>query len=204
MTDLALEYLVQYGAWLLFVATFLSCLAVPMPASILMIAAGAFAAAGEFSILTVSGAALTGAILGDQLGYGLGRIGRNWMEHKAQYHPKYGAVLTKAKNLIHARGGIGVFLSRWLFSPLGPYVNLAAGASGYPWAAFVLWDALGEAIWVFLYVGIGYVFGENLDAAIEFASDFSGILAGIGVMILSGLWLVTAYRAHRIRLSNSA
>ena len=73
MTDWLLALVPQYGLWLLAGVTFLSCLALPIPASILMLTAGGFAAAGDFDLWQALGASCCGAILGDQLGYGLGR-----------------------------------------------------------------------------------------------------------------------------------
>jgi membrane protein DedA with SNARE-associated domain len=65
----------EHGVPVLFVATFLSCLAVPIPSSLLMLAAGAFVASGDLAALPVAAAALGGAVLGDQLGYGIGHSG---------------------------------------------------------------------------------------------------------------------------------
>ena len=42
-------------------------------------------------------------------------------------------------------GGAGVFFSRWLVTPLGPWINLASGAAAYSWLRFTLWDFLGES-----------------------------------------------------------
>ena len=68
MTEWLLELVPHYGTWLVAVVTFLSCLALPVPSSILMLAAGGFAASGDLMLWQVTGAALAGAILGDQIG----------------------------------------------------------------------------------------------------------------------------------------
>ena len=75
MTDWLLALVPQYGVWLLAGSTFLSCLALPIPASILMLAAGGFASAGDLSMTGAAGAALAGAVAGDQTGYFAGRAG---------------------------------------------------------------------------------------------------------------------------------
>ena len=75
MTDWLLALVPQYGVWLLAVCTFLSCLALPVPASILMLAAGGFVAAGDLSLTGSVAAALAGAVAGDQAGYFGGRWG---------------------------------------------------------------------------------------------------------------------------------
>ena len=62
MTDWLLALVPQYGLWLLFFVTLFSCLALPLPASIMMLTAGGFAAAGDFLLWQAVLAALAGAL----------------------------------------------------------------------------------------------------------------------------------------------
>ena len=62
MTDVVLALVPHYGPWVLAIATFLSCLALPAPASLLMIAGGAFVASGDLSLVYTAGAAFAGAV----------------------------------------------------------------------------------------------------------------------------------------------
>ncbi len=75
MTDWVLAAVPAYGPWLVAFVTFLSCLALPVPASVLMLAAGGFAAAGDVSFAAVASAALLGAVAGDQTGFWAARLG---------------------------------------------------------------------------------------------------------------------------------
>jgi membrane protein DedA with SNARE-associated domain len=197
MSDWILLSLADYGLPLLFLTTALSCLALPVPASLVMLTSGAFSASGDLALVPTALAALAGALIGDQLGYFIGRAGQTRLHGHLDRYPKRAALLARAVSLLRHRGGAGVFLSRWLFSPLGPYVNFAAGAAAVTWPRFTLWGAAGEALWVSLYVGLGYAFADNLSAVAEFASDISGLLAGLAVMTGSGLWLHRALHDHR-------
>ena len=194
MSDWIFQTLAAHGVPLLALATLLSCLALPVPSSLMMLAAGAFAASGDLALTGAALAALAGALLGDQLGFALGRSGQSRLDRLIAAHPKRAAILARATALLRRRGGAGVFLSRWLFSPLGPYVNFAAGAAGLGWVRFTAWAAAGETIWVSLYTGLGYAFADNLAAVAEFASDISGLLAGLALMGGTGLWLARALR----------
>jgi len=80
MTELFLSLVIQYGVIILFVTTFLSCIALPVPASLVMLAGGGFAANGDLSLAGVLGAAYLGAVLGDQAGFRIGRSGAVWLE----------------------------------------------------------------------------------------------------------------------------
>jgi membrane-associated protein len=190
MTEGLLELVPEYGAALVLVATFLSCLAIPVPSSLIMLAAGAFVAAGDLSLVSVALAALVGAVLGDQAGYWVGRRGGAAVWARMMRHPKTNKMLGRAQASLHARAGITVYLSRWLFSPLGPYVNLAAGATRLGWPRFTIADLLGEATWVTIYVGMGYLFSARIDEMADLLGSIAGTLAAGTVTFLLGrvLW----------------
>lgn len=177
----------NYGSAALFAVTFLSCLAVPVPASLMMLAGGAFAASGDLVLTTAILSAYGGALGGDQTGYLIGRSCATPLERWAAAGRNRAFLLGRARASIDEWGGVGVFLSRWLVSPLGPYVNFASGAGRMHWARFSAWGAAGEVIWVGLYVGLGYMFAESLPVVVEFAADFNGVIAG-GVVAV-GLWM---------------
>ncbi len=189
MTDTLLALVPQYGAALLMVVTFLSCLALPVPASIMMLTGGAFAAGGDLSLLSVGGAAYAGAVAGDQVGYAIGRFGEGWIDRQTRAHPRRLALLERARAFSRRWGGPGVFFSRWLVSPLGPYVNFLSGAADVGWRRFALWAMAGEAVWVGLYVGLGYGFASRLEAVAEILGNVSGALAAGLVTVLLGLFL---------------
>ena len=194
MTDWLLALVPQYGIYLLGLCTFASCLALPIPASILMLAAGGFIAAGDLALVGSVGAALCGAVAGDQVGYLGGRWGgRRLIERLG----KRAAPLSRATAFLARRGGIAVFLSRWLVSALGPYVNLAAGAARQPWGQFTFWGVAGEMVWVGIYVGLGYSFTGNIEAASAMALNLLGFF-GAGALALGlGAWLFSMLRSER-------
>ncbi|HPE24971.1 DedA family protein [Albidovulum sp.] len=196
MSDWLLALLPDYGLWILALATYLSCLAVPMPASLLMLAAGGFAAAGDFALSQAMGAALAGAVAGDQTGFAIGRFGGRTLLARIERQGKRAALVARARALL-ARGFLAaVFLSRWLVSPAGPWVNLAAGAAGHGWARFTAAGVAGELVWVGLYTGMGHLFVGNLQAAEDLIGSLLGLVGGAAAMVLAGLWLRAAMR-HR-------
>ncbi|MBZ0128188.1 MAG: VTT domain-containing protein [Rhodobacteraceae bacterium] len=199
MTDMILAMVPTYGLPLLAAVVFLSCLALPVPSSLAMLTSGSFVGAGDLALVPTVLTALFAALAGDQTGYLIGRKAGapalRWLARKRDRK----VLIARARAWIARRGGIGVFLSRWLFSPLGPYVNLIGGATGLGWTRFTLWGAAGEAVWVAMYVGLGVVFAGNIAAGAELAADFSGILAGGAISLFLGLRLVALGRRHRHR-----
>ena len=194
MTETLLALVPQYGLYLVGLATFFSCLALPIPSSLIMLTAGAFVAAGDLGLVPVTALALGGAVLGDQAGYLIGARGGAVLARASQAG-KAAHLMQQAREMSDRWGGPGVFLSRWLFSPLGPYVNFATGAAGMAWARFALWGALGEAVWVAVYVGLGYSFGAHIEALAAILGNFSGTLAAGAVTVGLGIWLRGALRS---------
>lgn len=197
MTDWLLALVPTYGLWLLAATTFFSCLALPFPASILMLTAGGFVAAGDLDLSATFAAAAAGGIAGDQLGFWAGRWLGVPLLARVRRDPARDKLLGRAVAIMQARGVAGVFLTRWLFSPLGPWVNLTAGSTGYGWHRFSLASVAGEAVWSGLYVGMGYVFAGNIEAASEMLGSALGFVAAGAVMIGLGIWLLKLLRAQR-------
>ena len=73
-------------------------------------------------------------------------------------------------------------------------MNLIAGAADLPRKRFTLWGALGEAVWVALYVGLGYAFAGRLDALIPIVVDWSGLVLALGLGLGAAVLLVQRVR----------
>ena len=186
MTDALYGLVPVYGAWALFVATFLSCLALPIPSSLLMLAAGAFVASGDLAAGPVVAGALAGAVLGDQLGYGIGRIGGRRLWARLLSRPRSGRLATRAEAALHRRAVGTVYFTRWLLSALGPWVNFAAGATRLGWGQFSVVSLLGEITWVALYVGLGFVFAARVEDLGATVGSIIGALCAGAVAALLG------------------
>lgn len=199
LSDWLLGLVPTYGPWLIAASTFFSCLALPVPVSILMLTAGGFVASGDLSAPQIVLAALAGAVAGDQTGFRIGRAGGEPLLARLGRDARTGKLIARATDQMQRRGAIGIFLTRWLFSPVGPYANFAAGATGYGWPGFTVWGVLGEAVWVGLYIGLGYGFAGNIEAASDMAGSVLGILAGVAAMGGFGLWLVNALWLDKAR-----
>jgi len=198
MTEALLDLVPRYGLYLIGLSTFLSCLALPIPSSLIMLSAGAFVAVGDLAMITTAGGAFAGAVLGDQAGYLIGARGGASMRRLSGHRARVAALMSQASDLSACWGGPGVFLSRWLFSPLGPYMNFVAGAAGMAWPRFALWGAMGEAVWVALYVGLGYSLATQIEAVGAILGNLSGALAAGAVTVGLGLWLRAILRAEKV------
>lgn len=185
MTETFLTLVATWGVYAISLSAFLSCLLVPVPTALVMLAGGAFAAAGDLSVQNVLFGAWLAAVLGDQTGFHVGRRMGPLIERYAYRRRKTREAHDKARNWVAAKGEYAVFLSTWALAPMGPYVNFAAGAGGLGLLRFTVWDALGEAIWVGVYVMAGFFFASEIAALAEIlekASGFLVCLAGAGLI----------------------
>lgn len=199
MSESFLNVVASYGVWVVFASAYVSCLAVPIPTALVMLSAGAFAASGDLSLAMVFAAALVGAILGDQTGFALGRFGGARVLDRLAQSRKRRALLDRARAFVQRWGGMGVFFSTWLVAPLGPWVNFAAGANRLGWMRFTLADISGELIWVSVYVGLGYGFGDRITQIADLLSNSVAFLLGILVTGVLGWMLMHAARKDRAR-----
>ena len=196
MTDSILELATTYGLPFLALITGLSCLALPVPVSIVMMLSGSFVATGDFELWEVFGAAYSAALAGDQVGFLIGRAGGTPILGWISRNPARASLIEKAKAQIDSKGWVAVFLTRWLFSPLGPYVNFIGGAAAMNWLKFTIPGAAGELVWVTLYVGMGYFFSSNISAIADLASSASGFLAAGAVAVFLGWRLLVVLRKN--------
>ena len=154
----------RHGASVLFLAALLSCAGVPIPTSALMLAAGAFVASGDMQFLPVALTTLAGAILGDQIGYGAGRAGGQPLWDRFRARPKFTALMDRARAELDRRAVTAVILSRFPLSALGPWINLASGATRIAWHRFTLGVLVGDTVWILAYLGTGAFFAHKIKA----------------------------------------
>jgi membrane-associated protein len=186
ITDQLLSALSDYGLPLLFFAVLLGSAGPPLPLSLLLIATGSFVEQGEMDFWPVVLVASAGAVAGDQIGYGIGRWGgRRVAKRIGRWFGGENRIL-EAEAAARKWGGISVFLSRWLITPLGSWINLTSGISEYPWPRFLLWDVLGEVLWVVLYVSLGRIFSDRVQAVSEWLGSLTWVVMGLFAAIIFG------------------
>lgn len=189
-TEPFLALVPDWGALIVAIANLLACIAVPIPASLVMLAAGAFVATGDISALTVWTAAIAGSILGDQLGYVIGRQGLSRLSARFQKNGRVARMAHQASDWLEKRRVPALFLSRWAVSALGPYINFAAGAARMRWLDFTLPAVAGELVWVSIYLGLGWGFARDIEEIGEALGNLAMAASAGVVAVLLGraLW----------------
>jgi membrane-associated protein len=199
MREQILSALSQYGSPALFVIVTIASIGVPLPVTLLLIVTGSLAAQGVIPVWVAITLAAAGSVLGDQIGYGIGRWGgAKLVERFARF---LGGRDRMAIAEAHARrfGGAGVFLSRWLVTPLGSVVNLASGIAEYQWIRFFCWDVLGQAVDAALYISLGRIFSDRVLELDAVLGDFSWMLLALLASAVLGWLMWRAQRAKKLR-----
>jgi membrane-associated protein len=196
MRDLLLSAVSQYGAPALFAVVMLASLGAPLPIALLLIVTGSLSAQGAMSLWTAILAAGTGSVLGDLGGYAIGRWGGTVLINRFSrlLGPNR---LQQIESRARERAGLFIFLTRWLLSPLGPWVNLASGIAEYPWTRFLLWDALGEFFGVGLYISLGQIFNDRVIALDSVLGDLTWGVLALTIALLIGRALFNYGRSGR-------
>jgi membrane protein DedA with SNARE-associated domain len=195
MSDYLLSTLGVYGLPVLFSILLVGSIGIPMPSSLLLLVAGSFVEQGEMSLWPVLALSAAGAIIGDNLGYSLGRWGGRRLTGRITRLVGGEERLKTAEDWLKRRQGASVFLSRWLLTPLGPVVNIICGATNYSWPRFLLYDVLGEALWVVIYVLLGHFFSDRVQAMSDLLGDFTWMILGLIIAFVLGWILFRQFRA---------
>jgi membrane protein DedA with SNARE-associated domain len=169
----------------------LESMGVPSPGETALVLAAVLASQGKLQIWLVIVIGAASAIVGDNLGYWLGRrFGRELLEAKGPFHKRRVAVIAVGDRFFKRHGPKAVFLARWI-----ALVRFAAawlaGINEMRFAEFFVWNALGGISWAITYGLVGYFAGS---AAANLITRF-GIFAAIGL----GLALVGGYAAVKYR-----
>jgi membrane protein DedA with SNARE-associated domain len=149
--ELLMGLFIAYGYWIVFTAILLDNAGLPIPGELLLLAFGMVAKDGLLDPLLGLAVAATAALVGDSLGYWLGRLGGGGLLARIGRAPRFAPGHV---SLVFGRFVIG---ARMLLAPL-------AGLSRMPFARFVAFDALGCFVWAGLFILIGYASGVRLEA----------------------------------------
>ncbi len=188
MTETLLALIPDYGTYIVSLVVFLACLAVPLPASALVLAAGSFAAVGDLSLPVLGVGIFAAFALGDQVAFLSGaRAGRPLIERLRQ-GTSVGPVVKRSEDLLARRGAAAVLMSHTVVSPTCPYVTYLAGAGGLSWRQFTVAALPGALIWTAVYLGLGLMFASQLEQVVTLLSNFFGVV--VAVCVLASLILL--------------
>jgi len=184
-----------FGYPLLFLVVMGESSGVPIPGETGLIAAAVLASQGKLKIELVIALAAAGAIVGDNIGYLIGRKGGRWvLERPGRFERQRHEVLGTGEPFFERHGSKAVFFGRFVLG-LRVWASWLAGATRMHWASFVLWNALGGICWATAIGLLAYFLGHRAGNVIETFGLFG--LAALLVAIISVIYLHRRHRSAR-------
>ena len=199
MNDQLLAAVSQYGAPALFGIVAIAAVGVPLPITLLLIVTGSMVSQGAMNLWWAIGAAGIGSVLGDLAGYAIGRWGGQAVITKLSGLFGKRANLEAMEAKAKAWGGPGIFITRWLITPLGPWINLASGTARYPWHRFLFWDALGEFTGAAVFIFLGRFFSDRVMALYGVLGSLTWAILALLAAIVLGYQLLAHLRRARVQ-----
>ena len=179
MTDL----LISYGLVLLFALIAAESAGVPLPGETALIAAAILAERGHYSIVWVIVVAATAAIIGDNIGYWIGRTGgRALLERWGPVRRYAERALPPGERFFAKHGGKTVFIGRFV-AVLRVTAAWLAGITHMTWWRFFLWNAAGGIVWATGVSLLAFYFGKAAADAVATYGVYALIVIVVGAVI---------------------
>ena len=197
--EFLVPYLEQYGYATLLLVTFLETsafLGLVAPGETVIVLCGFYAFRGVLDPWLVGAIATAGAIVGDQVGYLLGRTYGHALIRRFGKYVLFDVKRLRATERYYKKhGGKTVFIGRFT-SILRSFGPLVAGISRMRYATFLRWSILSCIIWGATFTVLGYFFGKSWQVIEEYLG-WGGLIAfliGLGAV----LWFLHRKREHEL------
>jgi membrane protein DedA with SNARE-associated domain len=196
----ALIDLIQvHGPWIIAVVVALESAGVPLPGETILVAAALLAATIQIDIAIIVAAAATGAIVGDGIGYTVGRcFGTPFLRKYGRYIRLHENRLLIGRYLFFRYGNAVVFFGRFV-AVLRMFAALLAGANSMPAGRFFFFNVTGGICWACLFGFGAYAVGTEMFKVSKTLS-----LVSLGLFIVAGSAFSIVLRRNEIVLLHQA
>ncbi|GAA1895445.1 DedA family protein [Williamsia serinedens] len=201
MIDALVQWLLGLPPWVALVMAFLFpaleasiFVGVVIPGEIAVLIAGVIASGGRLELWEVLVVAIAGAVIGDFVGFEVGRRWGTVLLAKLPERLVKPEHVDRGREELRKRGAIAVLVGRWI-AALRALMPGLAGMSGMRLRTFVIANAIGGAIWASAVASLGYVAGSSyktVESSLGYASEIL-----IGVVVLAIVALVVRSRLHK-------
>jgi membrane protein DedA with SNARE-associated domain len=161
---------------------------VPVPGETVLILASVYAGTGRLNIFLVALLGFLGAVIGDNIGFAVGHFGgRPLVDRYGRYILLTPERVDRATQFFERHGGKIIVIARFI-EGLRQANGIIAGISGMHWVRFVIFNALGAALWVAVWTSIGYASGPHITSVYNTATKYE-LYVAIGFGLLVAGWI---------------
>ncbi|WP_031161189.1 DedA family protein [Streptomyces durhamensis] len=183
----------HYGYWAVGAVVFVEDFGVPAPGETILLAAGVYAGAGRLNVVAVAVIAFTAAVIGDNIGYLIGRIGGRPFVHRwGRYVFLTPKRFEAAEEFFGRHGGKIVTVARFI-EGLRQANGIIAGTTRMHWRRFLVFNALGAALWVGLWTTLAYLVGDHITTVYDEVSRYQLYV------LFTAAALVAAFAVRHVR-----
>jgi membrane-associated protein len=187
------------GYWIVFGSTLVErsiFIGLVMPGDVVLAMAGIYAARGALEIGWVIVLGAIGAVLGESLGYWLGRRYGVTLIRRLPFVNRMERKLADAELYFAHHGGKTVAIGRFA-TAAGAVIPFTAGLARMSYARFLAFDVPSVIVWAAGISLVGYLFGANLERVDTIMSRFGWIMLGVLVLLIGTIWLTRRRRSRR-------
>jgi membrane protein DedA with SNARE-associated domain len=183
------QALINYGYVIVFLAIGIESMGVPFPGETMLLVASAYAAnTGALSIYGVIGSAASGAIIGDSMGYWIGREGgRKLIRKFGKFVGLTDERYQRAQDYLKKHGGKAVFFGRFV-SIARTWIAVLVGAHHLNYFQFLFYNVMGGIVWATVYGSLGYAFGSNLPLLETWVKRAGITITLLAIAVIIYLW----------------
>jgi len=186
-----LEFLLRHGYLLLFGWVFAEQAGLPLPSVPLLLAGGVLAGTGRLSFTACLLVSLVGAVTADTIWYQLGRTkGIRILQWLCKISLEPDSCVRRTEGIFEKYGAKSLLFAKFL-PGLSTVATPLAGIFQMRLRRFLLCDALGSLVWTSTFLGLGYVFSEQIERIAERLRLFGG---GALALLLGGLAAYIVYK----------
>jgi membrane protein DedA with SNARE-associated domain len=190
----------HFGYWAVLLLVMIEDFGIPVPGETILIAASVYAGAGRLNVVVVGIVGFAAAVIGDNIGFAIGHYGgRALVLRWGRYVRLTEERLDKTEAFFERHGGWIIVVARFI-EGLRQANGIVAGVAGMRWWRFVLFNALGAALWVGTWVSIGYLAGSHIGTIYHYITSYS-LYALIALAVLLAGYIVWRILRRRARLS---
>lgn len=191
----------HYGYLAIALLLLLENIGVPVvPGELALIAGAVFAGTGRagLNVVIVGVIAVACCFVGAEIGYGIGRGGgRAVVSRYGRYAFVREHHLDRAEAAVSRYGGPLVVIARFIVG-LREFNGIIAGITGMDWRRFLVFNGVGAALWVTVWVSIGYLAGDHLTAIYRDATRY-GVFVVAAVVVLLAVYVARRVVSRRRR-----
>jgi membrane protein DedA with SNARE-associated domain len=186
-----------YGYWAVFLGVAIESTGIPFPGETILLSAAIYAGTtGQMNIAYVIGAAIAGAIIGDNIGYWAGREGGyRLLRRYGKYIRVDEGDIKVGRYLFRRFGAAVVFFGRWV-SVLRAWAAFLAGVNRYSPLRFFIFNAAGAVVWATFWGLAAYMLGENIH---KLRGLYGIVLGVVGVVVIGACLIAVRRRWGRLK-----